>query len=292
MNENDLHFLTTLSHERNLTKAAEKLFISQPALSYRIRALEKELGVPLFLRSKSGIDLTPQGEYLVEFASKQYEQILRMKEEIQAIDSEALVGTVHLGTSLVFTQYELPQIIKQFNDLYPKVKFNITSSHSSNIFTKLNNEEIHVGIIRGDFKWYEEKNELFTEPICIASVHNFLINDLPDLPRIKFVTDPILYHQINQWWNERYSVESRNIIETSNTGTCIELLKAGVGYAIIPSLGLQDFKGFIEPIKWQNGEQFKRQTNIYISTKSNMLPVVRVFKDFVMDYYAHRRNDG
>lgn len=292
MNENDLHFLTTLNHERNLTKAAEKLFISQPALSYRIRALEKELGVPLFLRSKSGIDLTPQGEYLVEFASKHYEQILRMKEEIQAIDSEALVGTVHLGTSLVFTQYELPQIIKQFNDLYPKVKFNITSSHSSNIFTKLNNEEIHVGIIRGDFKWYEEKIELFTEPICIASVHNFLINDLPDLPRIKFVTDPILYHQINQWWNERYSVESRNIIETSNTGTCIELLKAGVGYAIIPSLGLQDFKGYIEPIKWQNGEQFKRQTNIYISTKSNMLPVVRVFKDFVIDYYAHRRNEG
>lgn len=290
MNENDLHFLTTLSHERNLTKAAEKLFISQPALSYRIRALEKELGVPLFLRSKSGIDLTPQGEYLVDFASKQYSQILRMKEEIQAIDSETLVGTVHLGASLVFTQYELPQIIKQFNDLYPKVKFSITSSHSSNIFTKLNNEEINVGIIRGDFKWYEEKNELFTEPICIASAYNFLINDLPDLPRIKFVTDPILYHQINQWWNERYSVESRNIIETSNTGTCIELLKAGVGYAIIPSLGLQDFNGYIEPIRWQNGEQFKRQTNIYTSTKSNLLPVVRVFKDFVIDYYAHRRD--
>ncbi len=290
MNENDLHFLTTLSHERNLTKAAEKLFISQPALSYRIRALEKELGVPLFLRSKSGIDLTPQGEYLVDFASKQYSQILRMKEEIQAIDSETLVGTVHLGASLVFTQYELPQIIKQFNDLYPKVKFSITSSHSSNIFTKLNNEEINVGIIRGDFKWYEEKNELFTEPICIASAYNFLINDLPDLPRIKFVTDPILYHQINQWWNERYSVESRNIIETSNTGTCIELLKAGVGYAIIPSLGLQDFNGYIEPIKWQNGEQFKRQTNIYTSTKSNLFPVVRVFKDFVIDYYAHRRD--
>jgi DNA-binding transcriptional LysR family regulator len=290
LNENDLHFLTTLSHERNLTKAAEKLFISQPALSYRIRALEKELGVPLFLRSKSGIDLTPQGEYLVDFASKQYSQILRMKEEIQAIDSETLVGTVHLGASLVFTQYELPQIIKQFNDLYPKVKFSITSSHSSNIFTKLNNEEINVGIIRGDFKWYEEKNELFTEPICIASAYNFLINDLPDLPRIKFVTDPILYHQINQWWNERYSVESRNIIETSNTGTCIELLKAGVGYAIIPSLGLQDFNGYIEPIRWQNGEQFKRQTNIYTSTKSNLLPVVRVFKDFVIDYYAHRRD--
>lgn len=289
MNENDLHFLMTLNHERSLTKAAEKLFISQPALSYRIRALEKELGVPLFVRSKSGIDLTPQGEFLIEFATKQYEQILKMKQEIHAIESETLMGTINLGTSLVFAQYELPAIIKQFNNLYPKVKFNISSNHSSNIFTKLNNEEIHVGIIRGDFKWHEDTYELFKEPICLAYSEKVLINDLPDLPRVKFMTDPVLYHQINQWWNERFNVESKTIIETSNTVTCLELLKTGLGYAIIPQLGLQGFNGYIEPLTWLNGEPFTRQTNIFIRTKSNLLPAVRIFTDFVVDYYKEQR---
>ena len=289
MNENDLHFLKTLHQERSLTKAAEKLFISQPALSYRIRALEKELGVPLFVRSKTGIDLTPQGEYLVEFATKQYNQIQKMKEEIQQIESQELMGTIHLGTSLVYARYELPQLIYAFHLEYPKVKFNIISSHSSNIFTMLNNQEINIGIIRGDFKWHEEAHVLFTEPICLASAKPFKIEELPDAGRIKFKTDPVLYHQINQWWSERFNVEPKIIIETSNTDTCLEMLKAGIGYSIVPSLGLQSFNGYVQPVKWLSGEAFTRQTNLYLRAQSNLVPAVRVFTDFVMAYYERRK---
>lgn len=292
VNDNDLHFLMTLNQERSLTKAAEKLFISQPALSYRIRALEKELGVPLFLRSKSGIELTPQGEFLVEFATKQFNQIQRMKEEIHAIESEELMGTIHLGTSLVFARYELPHLIKGFLDLYPKVKFNVVSSHSSNIFTMLNNQEINVGIIRGDFKWHEESHILFNEPICLASMTDFKIEDLPEMPRIKFKTDPVLYHQINQWWNERFSVEPKVIIETSNTDTCLEMLKAGIGYSIVPSLGLQDFNGFVQPVKWLSGEPFSRQTNLFMRSQANTQPAIRVFTDYVLKYYGEKFRDS
>lgn len=285
MNENDLHFLMTLNIERSLTKAAEKLFISQPALSYRIRALEKELGVPLFVRSKTGVTLTPQGEYLVEFATKQYDQILKMKESIVSIASEEIHGTINLGTSLVFAHYELPAIIKQFHDLYPSIKFNIISSHSSNIFTMLNNQEVNVGILRGDFKWHEESHVLFKEPIVIASEHALEIEQLPDVPRVKFKTDPVLYHQINQWWNERFSVEPNVIIETSNTDTCLELIKAGMGYSIVPVLGLKNFQGHIHPIKWLNGELFTRQTNLFMRTQSNNQPSIKAFADFVIQYY-------
>jgi DNA-binding transcriptional LysR family regulator len=285
MNENDFHFLMTLNIERSLTKAAEKLFISQPALSYRIRALEKELGVPLFVRSKTGITLTPQGEYLVEFATKQYDQILKMKESIVSIASEEIHGTINLGTSLVFAHYELPAIIKQFHDLYPSIKFNIISGHSSNIFTMLNNQEVNVGILRGDFKWHEESHVLFKEPIVIASEHSIEIEQLPDVPRVKFKTDPVLYHQINQWWNERFSVEPNVIIETSNTDTCLELIKAGMGYSILPVLGLKNFHGHIHPIKWLNGELFTRQTNLFMRSQSNNQPAIKAFSDFVIQYY-------
>ncbi|MDO9591803.1 MAG: LysR family transcriptional regulator, partial [Erysipelotrichaceae bacterium] len=124
MNEYDILFLSILNQERSLTKAAEKLFISQPALSYRIKALEKELGVPLFNRAKTGINLTVQGDYLVEFASKLQLQLLKMKDEISSIASEEIRGTINLGTSLVFAHYELPMIIKQFHDIYPNIRFN------------------------------------------------------------------------------------------------------------------------------------------------------------------------
>jgi DNA-binding transcriptional LysR family regulator len=285
MNEYDILFLSILNQEKSLTKAAEKLFISQPALSYRIKALEKELGVPLFNRSKTGINLTVQGDYLVEFASKLQLQLLKMKDEISSIASEEIRGTINLGTSLVFAHYELPMIIKQFHDIYPNIRFNVISGHSSKIFTMLNNQEVNVAIIRGDFKWHEDSFVLFTEPICIASEKEIVIEELPDLPRVKFKTDPILYHQINQWWNERFTSEPKVIIETSTTDTCLELIKVGMGYTIVPNMGLKNFNGHIQPIHWLNGEAFTRKTNLFMRSQANALPVIKYFSDFVLDYY-------
>lgn len=290
MNEYDILFLSILNKERSLTKSAEKLFISQPALSYRIKSLEKDLGVPLFNRTKTGVNLTVQGEYLVEFASKLQLQILKMKDEISSIASEEIRGTINLGTSLVLAHYEIPLIIKIFHDLYPNIKFNVISGHSSKIFTMLNNQEVNVAIIRGDFKWHEDSYILFKEPVCIASEQDIKLEELPNLSRIKYKTDPILYHQINQWWNERYTAEPKVIIETSTTDTCLELIKVGLGYTIVPNMGLKDFKGYVQPLYWLNGEPFTRTTNLFMRSNSSVLPVIKHFSDFIIDYYKKNKN--
>lgn len=289
MNENDILFLSVLNSELNLTKAAEKLFISQPALSYRIKTLERELGVTLFHRSKTGVVLTVQGEYLMEFASKMHKEFYRMREVIKTLGTEEIHGTVYLGASLIISHYELPSIIKEFHDIYPRVKFNISTGHSSKIFTMLNNQEVSVAITRGDLKWYEESHVLFVEPVCIASKSPICLDNLPELDRIKFKTDPFLFHQINRWWNERFNIEPAVIADTSSTDACLELIKAGVGYSILPSLGLKDFDGFVEPLYWLNGEPFIRQTNLFLRSQSNNQAAIRAFADFVLDYYQKRK---
>ncbi|MGO4997852.1 LysR family transcriptional regulator [Oribacterium sp. Sow4_G1_1] len=77
MNINHLQYIVMIAQERNITKAAEKLYISQSSLSYTLSAVEKEIGQPLFFRQKQGVVITPAGEKYVEAAKK----ILRIHDE-------------------------------------------------------------------------------------------------------------------------------------------------------------------------------------------------------------------
>jgi DNA-binding transcriptional LysR family regulator len=69
MNDRDWSILATIARERNISRAAERLFISQPALSVRLRAIESEFNARIFLRTPKGVSLTPEGEQLVAYAN-------------------------------------------------------------------------------------------------------------------------------------------------------------------------------------------------------------------------------
>src|SRR5690625_5919121 len=75
MNENDCSILVVLDRERNMTKAASKLFISQPALTYRLRQIEKNFNIQIFEREKSGLIPTPEGELIVQYARDNLQQL-------------------------------------------------------------------------------------------------------------------------------------------------------------------------------------------------------------------------
>ena len=68
MNDHDWRLMQALAEERSITRAAERLFISQPAITYRLRMLEREFGTSLAVRTPAGIILTPQGEYLAKYS--------------------------------------------------------------------------------------------------------------------------------------------------------------------------------------------------------------------------------
>ncbi len=285
MNENDLKLLILLNNEKSLSKTAKKLFISQPALSYRLKKIEEEVGEILFFRSKNGLHLTPQGEYLLNFVEDIQEQIQKMKEEIKHVSSKNIYGKIHIGSSNIFSNYELPEIIKEFNKIYPDIRISITSSRSSEIFTMFNNQEVTVAFLRGNYKWSEGYEELITEPVCLASQIELDYEKLPTYPRIKYNTDPILYHQIEQWWNERFSTPPNVIIETNDIKVCFNLIKSGTGYSILPNMGLKDFKHVIRPLFWLDKNPFQRTTALYYRAQSLSLPYVKVFVEFVKKYY-------
>lgn len=239
MDQKDWQILIALHNEKNITKTAEKLFVSQPSLSYRLKNLEEEIGTNLLFKTKTGIEFTGEGEYLVEYSKDMLKHLQIMKDNINDISGE-ISGTLKIGSSSNFAQYVLPALLKTFSDKFPKVRFNVTTGWSSDIHKHLNDNNIHVGILRKDYNWQKEKILLNKEPLCIISQEKLDLNKLPEYKQIDYKTDNSLKETINKWWAATYSSPANIEMEVDRLETCKELVKNGLGYAIVPEICLYD----------------------------------------------------
>jgi DNA-binding transcriptional LysR family regulator len=167
MNEKDWVMLKVLAEEKNITKAASRLFIAQPSITYRLQQLEKEFGTKIVSRNPNGVVLTAEGEYLLSYAEEMLLKLRSAKEKIQNMSGK-VQGTLRLGSSAIFAHYELPRILKGFLDNYPDVEISLKTGLSQKINRMLQIEEIAVAIVRGDYPWVEEKHLLSEEAICLV----------------------------------------------------------------------------------------------------------------------------
>ncbi len=113
MDDKDWRILKTIAEERNLTKAAARLYISQPALTYRLKNMEEEFGAQVVSRVPTGVELTPQGEYLLAYAAEMLHKFGAVKERIKNM-ADKVQGALRIGSSSVFAHYTLPKILKGF----------------------------------------------------------------------------------------------------------------------------------------------------------------------------------
>ncbi len=147
----------TAAKQQSFSRAAEELFISQPAVSKHIRALESYFKVKLFVRHGSKISLTPDGQVLFQYTK----EIFSLYRKLQfSMDKRAKRNSGHLrlGSSTTLTQYILPRFLNQFHGEYPEITLEVINGNSQRIETALLNKEIELGIIEGrtqkrDFKY-------------------------------------------------------------------------------------------------------------------------------------------
>ncbi len=145
----------TAAKQLSFSRAAEELFISQPAVSKHIRALEDDFKVKLFVRHGSKISLTADGKVLLGFA----EEIFILYRKLQfEMDKRAKKnsGQLRLGASTTIAQYVLPGILAGFHKQYPEVQVNLINGNTQQIETALLQKEIELGVIEG----YAKKTEL------------------------------------------------------------------------------------------------------------------------------------
>lgn len=134
-------YIYAVYQEKSFSKAAKKLYVSQPWLSATIKKAEQELGLPLFDRSTSPISLTEAGQYYIDSV-----------EQITAIENELAERfkrlrdvnrtELHIGSSMFFCTYVLPSLMKEFQLLYPQVMLTLTEGGNKTLLDKLLNGQL------------------------------------------------------------------------------------------------------------------------------------------------------
>jgi len=285
MNEKDWTILQTIYEERNISKAAEKLYISQPALTYRLQQLEREFGTMIVSRGKRGVEFTSQGEFIVQYAINMILQLRNTKEYVQNMDRE-IKGVLRIGVSSTIARYQLPAILKQFISLYPNVEIHLKTGWSSEVNHMLNREEVHLGLVRGNCVWQEEKYLFREEPIVIVSKEPITnVKDLPILPRVNYQTDQTLKTTIDNWWQETFEHPPTINMEVDRIDTCKQLVLMGLGYAILPSICLlKDEDVHKIKITKKNNKPLTRKTWLLYRERSLVLSPVKAFVGFLKEY--------
>lgn len=284
LDEKDWKLLVNLYAEKNITKTAKKLYISQPSLTYRIKQLEKEFGITLLHRGNKGITFTSEGEYLVKYAEKMLSE-LRQAEDALANMNNQLQGRLRLGSSSNFAHYELPSILEGFIYLYPDIDVQLKTGWSTDILELLQSESIHAAFIRGDIKWSGEKMLLSEERMSIVSKHEINLGDLPQLNYIKYDTDQNLKTTLDNWWIKTFDVPAHVSMEVDRIETCKEMVKKGLGFSVMPNMSLRGEDDLYTKEIKIDGQPVTRQS--WLLYKSDMidLKIVESLSHFVKQYY-------
>ena len=145
MNYTDIHTFLTIASSSSLSKAAESLFVSQPALSHRLSALEEELGTELIIRRKGArtLELTDAGQRFIPIAQK-WEQLWIETGKIKFEQPSTQLRIVNVD-SLNF--YFMPQVIESFLKENPKCSLHINTMQSNLSYKSLENKEADLGLI-------------------------------------------------------------------------------------------------------------------------------------------------
>lgn len=131
--------------ERNFTRAAQKLFISQPSLSAAIKNIEKRVGAPLFERTGSRVKLTEVGREYIDATEK----MINIKNDFENKINDIYnlqTGQISVGGSNYLSSYVLPRIITRFSALYPQIKVTLTEANSKNLSEMIKSEQLDLFI--------------------------------------------------------------------------------------------------------------------------------------------------
>ena len=157
-----LKVFRTVAQHLSFRKAAEHLFITQPAVTLQIKALEEDVGVRLFDRRGNQIFLTPQGIRLLRYAKRMETLVAEAEQEIANGEGQ-LSGELSLGASTTIAQYVLPRLIGAFLLENPRVRLSLQSGNTELVVRLLLDGAIALGLIEGPARHREVRTEPFLE---------------------------------------------------------------------------------------------------------------------------------
>ncbi|MEM7591745.1 MAG: LysR family transcriptional regulator [Cyanobacteria bacterium P01_A01_bin.83] len=242
-----LRYFVTVAEELHFGRAAERLDITQPALSKQIRVLEDKIGIKLFFRTKRSVKLTPAGEVFL----KEAQQLLQQAQQAIATaqrTAKGETGKLTIGFTATATYTVLPELIGRFRSSYRGVEVEMLELSTEAQVTALNQGEIDLGFLHPpiDDRGLEVYPLLSEEFVVVLPKQHYLnlakSVSLKDLAQESFILHPrsegpFLYDEFFKLCRQN-GFRPQIIKEVNSHQTRICFVAAGMGITFIPA-GLQ-----------------------------------------------------
>ena len=227
-----------VAESKSITEAAEKMLISQPAITKTIKILEKNIGSSLFNRTHSGIKLTEEGERLYTYIKPLILQLDETKNVMNEIISDGKMN-IRIGTSITVLRLFLIEFIKSYTKEYPNVHVYIEDNTNNNLITKIKEGSIDIAIIISRHGYIDKYSNITRYKIKDLSYTLFCHNDyleeytepisIQDIKDKNFIIN-VNTTEINKFYQNYKLNHSLSVV--SNT-FIIDLVKAGIGIGLV-----------------------------------------------------------
>lgn len=263
MDLKEFEYVLAINEERSFSKAAKKLFISQPSLSQYINRLEGQLGVTIFDRNTIPLSLTFEGELYINSVKSIMNIVTNMRKSFEDI-SNLKIGRVNIGLAPSKANNPLPAILPVFKETYPGVELIITERTSSELEDMLTRGQVDVCMLNLPIKSKGiEYEPIMKENIYIAAPPDYCPPngvdtsarypqlDINDIANEQF----ILLHpsqrlrQIADTMFNNDNIKPKILLETASIETSLRLSAAGMGFSFVPESAVR-FAGLTNPPKY------------------------------------------
>ena len=222
---------------QNISKAADLLYISQPAVSHNIKELEKQLGIQLFYKKANGMCATNEAEILYKYISSAFNSIY--KGELTISDMAGLkTGSVKIGSPSYISVLYLSDVITEFRKNHPNIKIEIISKPSVELYSMLLTQNIDIMVDCSPMKTEKSKLEvklLTSYSHCFFTTEKFYSNKMlssDNINNLPLVVTSQSSEEIRLLKSAFPNIKINPVIESWTTESMVDLVKKGngVGY--------------------------------------------------------------
>lgn len=285
-----LRTFTAIAETLNFTKASEKLHLTQSAVSHQMKALEEELGVPLFIRAKSGVILTDAGKIALEYALRILSEAEEMREKVAGRE-RAIAGRVRVAAATQALVHLFAPLFEEFMDAFESVELVFRTTVS----TEQTVEDILEGVADVGFASLAvyspvlHVEELFDDELVlvVGKRHRFAkeseisIKELEKERWILFERGASIRRATDDFF-KKVKIEPETALESNDTYFVKLMIEHGLGVSLLPSWAVREEarNGKLAPIRIR-GHELRRSVSM-LSLKGAQSAPIRTFLEFML----------
>lgn len=230
---------------RSFRKAGQALFLTQPSISARIQALERELGDLLFERQGRSVRLTDAGQAFLPFAERAIQSVREGQTALEGL-RRAASGQLVIGSARIIGTYSLPKMVKHFRERYPGIDVAIRTGRSSEILDLVLSGEVQVGLTRQLRHPDLQTTHLYDEEIVLVVYprHPFAyaggatVTQVGREPLILYHKDSTYYTIINEVCREA-GIIPHVVMELDSVESTKKMVEQGMGISLLPRTAIE-----------------------------------------------------